>query len=154
MWRLWCSPIWSSLMFSQNVSRKRSVNLLLMPWPRNESGSRNPVSAWWRHQMETFSALLIICAGNSPVTGEFPAQRPVMWSFDIFFYLRLNKRLNKQWWAWWFETPSRPLWLHSNEFLKCWVVCKSSLLIFWRCAEIVHVDLTGDPFTKVKLRHG
>ena len=32
---------------------------------------------WWRHQMETFSALLAFCAGNSPVIGEFPAQRPV-----------------------------------------------------------------------------
>ena len=32
---------------------------------------------WWRHQMETFSALLAICAGNSPVPGEFPTQRPV-----------------------------------------------------------------------------
>ena len=32
---------------------------------------------WWRHQMETFSALLALCAGNAPVTGEFPAQRPV-----------------------------------------------------------------------------
>ena len=42
--------------------------------------------------METFSALLAICAGNSPVTGEFPAQRPVMHSFDDFFDLRLNKR--------------------------------------------------------------
>ena len=30
---------------------------------------------WWRHQMETFSALLAICAGNSPVPGEFPTQR-------------------------------------------------------------------------------
>ena len=29
-------------------------------------------SAWWRHQMETFSALLAPCPGNSPVTGEFP----------------------------------------------------------------------------------
>ena len=38
-------------------------------------------STWWRHQMETFSALLAICAGNSPVTGEFPAQRPVTQSF-------------------------------------------------------------------------
>ena len=28
---------------------------------------------WWRNQMETFSALLAICAGNSPVPGEFPA---------------------------------------------------------------------------------
>ena len=32
---------------------------------------------WWRHQMEAFSALMAVCAGNSPVTGEFPAQRPV-----------------------------------------------------------------------------
>ena len=47
-------------------------------------------SSWWRHQTETFSALLAICAGNSPVTGEFPAQRPVTRSFDVFFYLRLN----------------------------------------------------------------
>ena len=40
--------------------------------------------------MELFSALLGICAGNSPVTGEFPAQRPVTRSFDVFFDLRLN----------------------------------------------------------------
>ena len=46
-----------------------------------------------RHQMETFSALLDICAGNSPVTGEFPAQRPATRSFDVFFDLRLNKWL-------------------------------------------------------------
>ena len=43
--------------------------------------------------METFSALLAICAENSPVAGEFSAQRPVTWSFDVFFDLRLNKRL-------------------------------------------------------------
>ena len=40
--------------------------------------------------METFSASLAICAGNSPVTGEFPAQKPVTRSFDIFFDLRPN----------------------------------------------------------------
>ena len=39
--------------------------------------------SWWRHQKETFSALLVFCAGNSPVTGEFPAQRPVTRSFDV-----------------------------------------------------------------------
>ena len=69
---------------------------------------------WWRHQMKTFSALLALCAGNSPVTGEFPAQRPVTRSFDVFFDLRLNKRLSKQSWGWWYETPLRPLWRHSN----------------------------------------
>ena len=70
--------------------------------------------SWWRHQMETFSALLAICAGKSLVTGEFPTQRPVTRSFDIFFDLRLNKRLRKQWWDWWFETPSRSSWRQCN----------------------------------------
>ena len=60
--------------------------------------------------METFSALLAICAGNSPVPGEFPTQRPVTQSFDVSFDLRVNKRLSKQSWGWWFETLSRPLW--------------------------------------------
>ena len=49
------------------------------------------MSTWWRHQMEIFSALLAICAGNSPVPGEFPAQRPVTRSFDVYFDLRPNK---------------------------------------------------------------
>ena len=64
--------------------------------------------------METFSALLAICAGNSPVPGEFPTQRPVTRSFDVFFDLHPNKRLSKQWWGWWFETLSCPLWRHRN----------------------------------------
>ena len=42
--------------------------------------------------METSAGLLNFCAGNSPVTGEFPSQRPVTQSFDIFFDLHLNKR--------------------------------------------------------------
>ena len=46
--------------------------------------------------METFSALLAFCAGNSPVPGEFRAQRPVTRSFDVIFDLRLNKRFSKQ----------------------------------------------------------
>ena len=71
-------------------------------------------SAWWRNQMEIFSALVAICAGNSQVPGEFPAQSPVARSFDILFDLRLNKRLSKQWWGWLFETLSRQLWCHCN----------------------------------------
>ena len=46
--------------------------------------------SWWHHQMETFSAWLAICAGNSPVTGEFH-ERPVTLSFDVFLDLCLNK---------------------------------------------------------------
>ena len=52
------------------------------------------VVSWWRHQMETFSALLAICAGNSPVTCEFTAQRLVTRSFDVFFDLLLDKQIN------------------------------------------------------------
>ena len=47
--------------------------------------SLGPIT-WWRHQMETFSALLAICAGNSPVPGEIPTQRPVTRSFFIFYF--------------------------------------------------------------------
>ena len=65
--------------------------------------------------METFSALLAIFAGNSPVAGEFPAQRPVTRSFDVFFDLLLNNQLNKQSWGWWFETLSWSLWRQCNE---------------------------------------
>ena len=61
---------------------------------------------WWRHQMETFSALLALCVGNSLVTVEFPAQRPVTRSFDVFFNLGLSKPLCKQSWCWCSETPS------------------------------------------------
>ena len=73
------------------------------------------VDIWWRDQMETFSALLALCVGNSPVTGEFPAQRPMTRSFDVLFDLRLNKRLSKQAKRRWFYTPSRSLWRHCND---------------------------------------
>ena len=48
------------------------------------------IITWWRHQMETFSAFLALCAGNSPVIGEFPSQRPVTRNSDVFFDLRLQ----------------------------------------------------------------
>ena len=88
---------------------------------------------WWRrHQMETFSALLDICA------GEFPAQRLVTWSLDVFFDLPTNKQLSKQSWGWWFEMPSCSLWRQCNDeitlvmsnriyrcqlFLEKWCTC-------------------------------
>ena len=50
--------------------------------------------------------------------SEFPAQKPVTQSFVVFFDLRLNKRLSKQSWGWWFETPSRPIWSHRNEIVR------------------------------------
>ena len=69
-------------------------------------------------------------AGNSPVTGEFPSQRPVTRSFNEFFNLGLNKRLSKQSRRRWFETPSCALWRHCNviffnKSIRCRSVCIS-----------------------------
>ena len=64
---------------------------------------------------DTFSVLLASCVGNPPVTGEFPAQRPVTQSFDVFFDLRLTKRVSKKSWGWWFETPLYPSWRRCND---------------------------------------
>ena len=73
-------------------------------------------TTWWRHQMETFVALLAFCAGNYPVPGENPTQRPVTRSFDIFVDLCLHKRLSNQSWGRWFERPSCSLCRHCNKF--------------------------------------
>ena len=81
----WCLNYVSAIEFYQRTKKHgkpRRVSIFLL-------------RTWWRHQMETFFALLAICAGNSPVIGEFPAQRPVTRGFDVFFDLRLNKRISK-----------------------------------------------------------
>ena len=78
--------------------------------------------------METFSVLLVLCAGNSPVTG------------DIFFDLRLNKQFSKQSWGWWFEMPSCPLWHHCNaiwwNFMALWR--SMFLLDIWTMLRIIN----------------
>ena len=49
------------------------------------------------------------------VRGNHWSQRPVTRSFDVFFDLRLNKRLSKQSWRRWFETPSCSFWRHCKD---------------------------------------
>ena len=56
----------------------------------------------------------LLC-GEFTGPGEFPAQRPVTRSFEVFFDLRPNKPLSKQLWGWWSETPSSSLWRHRND---------------------------------------
>ena len=61
-----------------------------------------------------------------PFVGEFtshqwiPSQKPVTWSFAVFFDLRLNKPLKKQSWGWWIEMPSCSLWHQYNELVSCY----------------------------------
>ena len=131
------------------TSCRRSFTILLSEWRiTNESTTNSPLFwchhhhwdfPWWRHQMETFSALLAICAGNSPIPGECPAQRPVTRSFDVFFDLRLTKRLSKQPWGWWFETLLRPLWRHRNAW--CWETFSSAEILRVTWAKCVICDM-------------
>ena len=79
------------------IQRETGVALSMCKCICHRTRGQPPVhTSWWRHQMETFSALLDLCAGNSPVTGEFPAQMPVTRSFDIFFDLRINGWVNNR----------------------------------------------------------
>ena len=59
--------------------------------------------------------------GECTGPGDFPAQRPVTRSLDVFFDMRLNKRLSKQSWGWWFETPSLPFWRYRNVDVETWL---------------------------------
>ena len=130
-------------MASRSLRSWCQVYAMMMIWFWNVSQWLTLFVSWWRHQMETFSALLAICAGNSPVPGEFPTQRPVTRSFDVYFDLRPNKRLSKQPWGWWFLTLSWSLWRHRNAcdmILKCITVsdficlyafCLCECDVFW-----------------------
>ena len=63
------------------------------------------INAWWRHDVETFSASLTLCKGNHPpATDGFPSQKVSSAERWCFVYLRLNKRLNKQGSCQWFQT--------------------------------------------------
>ena len=87
-------------------------------WDSRFGTTQQATYTWWCHQMETFSAILALCEGDSQVNGEFPSQRPVTRSFDVFFDLRLNKQLSKQSCGRWFEMPSRSLWCHCNDCIS------------------------------------
>ena len=89
---------------------KKLLNFVLVL--AGQENAFGDATSWWRHQMETSSMLLVFRAGNAPVPGEFPAQRPVTRIFDVLSDLRRNKWLSKQSGCWWFETPSCSLWRH------------------------------------------
>ena len=86
----------------------------------NDNGRKGDMLDWQsaRHMMTSSNGNIFSVTGPLCVefTGQFPLDRPVTRSFDVLFDLRLNWRLSKQSWDWWFETPSRSLWRHRNEY--------------------------------------
>ena len=71
-------------------------------------------SAWWRLQLEIFSALLLLSCGEFTVHWWIPLTKASDAEFEVFFDLRLNKRLSKQSRCRWFEMAVRSLWRHTN----------------------------------------
>ena len=105
--------------------------------------------------METFSALQTLCAGNSPVTVEFPTPRPVTLSSDVFSDLRLNKRLSKQSWRWWFETPLCSLWRHRYDFPVYHIFSFLTLGQAYNFNKLSHneVNSLGEPYDFESIMH-
>ena len=108
------------------------------------------LSEWLRRKMTTTWWLMTSSNGNifrvtGPLCGEFtgpgefPTQRPVTRNFDVFFDLRLNKRLSKQSWGWWFETLSRPLWRHCNDMTE--TLCNTFLFRYAFSGEVLRSGL-------------
>ena len=86
--------------------------------------------SWQFHMMTSSNGNIFRVTGHlcREFTGDrwiSRTQRPLTRSFDVFFYLRLNKRFSKQSWGWWFEMLPHPLWHHSNDIKN--VVCQLHL---------------------------
>ena len=105
---------------SLTVKHARQVSLL-WSFERQQSNFMNHHCIMTSSNGNIFHVTGPLCG---EFTSEFPTQRPVTRSFDVFFDLHLNKRLSKQSWGWWFETPSPSLWCHCSGklilmVLKC-----------------------------------
>ena len=144
-------PVFSVSVFEPCVRHNRWRGLQVVPWRPRVHLLRWPSVLTpekgkpTKHMMTSSNGnifrvtILALCAGNSPVTGEFPSQRPVTQSFDVLLGLRLYKRLGKQWSYRRFQTSSRSLWRHCNEgceTLSRWP--RTSSVVeesFWNCVQ-------------------
>ena len=108
-----CLYIWKSLMHHCHMKHVTVCDSYL--WPRNIDRTHIMTSS----NGNIFRVTGPLCwefTGHWWIPLESPSQRPVTRSFDVFFDLRLNKRLSKQSRRWWFGTPQRSLWRHGNDF--------------------------------------
>ena len=76
---MWCWRLYNRVSFLQNT-----IN-------------RHPITPWWLHGTETLSALLALCEGNPPVTGDSTHKGPLMGSFDVSFDVSLTKSWTNSW---------------------------------------------------------
>ena len=106
--------------------------------------------------METFSALLALCAGihRSPVNSHLKGQ----WLGALLFsliYTWINAWV-KQWQVWWFETTSRSLWRHCNEFLFSSDFPRNTVINVEEAekGDTLHCDSQGNPHPHIFWHYG
>ena len=140
------------------IIRRLSEKLETPRAHRLQDGYRCACGGWALSACSEYFFLLMMKSSNGNifrVTGhlceEFtdprwiPAQRPVTRSFDVFFELRLNKRLSKQSWGWWFETLPPPLWRHCNVIQSIMFYNFWSTAVYNLCnASKYHQPYTGN----------
>ena len=103
---LGCRRIYSSFGLDELTSQMPLAGIVI-------TTNLDLANAWWRHEMETFSTLLAFMwrIHRSPVNSCTKAS-----DVELRYFLWFaNKRLSKQSWSWWFETPPRPLWRHMKS---------------------------------------
>ena len=104
----------TDLMFKRHQTKTSLLINIPVGWKR-----------WELKLLKMHSSMMTSSNGNiirvtDHLWGEFTGHRWIPRTkasdaelcFDVFFDLRLKKRLSKQSWGWWFGTPSRPLWRH------------------------------------------
>ena len=169
-----CAQVYVCVKVMQNFDASYAVCLLSKQLNKSRVASdfrrhdANVVSLQWRHNIDCFILSpqhlgypllfwFMMTSSNGNIfrvtghlcgeftgPGEFPTQRPVTRSFDVFFDLSLSKRLSKQSRGWWFQTQSRPLWRHCNvmpprvttpQLQRYFGTCHDSRTAFVTCAK-------------------
>ena len=114
---IWCH--WQHQMFFMTTTSGAASDEKLTQWWPLYLSDPKIMSMMTSSNGNIFRVTGPLC-GEFTGPGEFPTQRPVTRSFDVFFDLHPNKRLSKQPRSWWFETLSCPLWRHRNGIAHKW----------------------------------
>ena len=107
-------------------------------WRKNTNIMEICLHEWWRFHIETFPRYWPSVRGIRQSSVNSPHKDQWRGALIFFFDLRLNKRLCKQWWGWWFETQSRPFWRHCNEDTS-----HSPWMLQISCWRTVRIQLTN-----------
>ena len=123
--KMWPWPL-TAKFWNSRVSGMGGLNNIEQKGYRSQSFMTMAVTVCWpKWSARIYRIMMTSSNGNIfHVTGHLWGEFTGHWwipltkvsdaGFDVFFHLRLNKHLSKQWRDWWFERPLYPLWRHCN----------------------------------------